>query len=127
MEFPQAIAALRKYHEQLILLGIKPCECSHEKDAPEPSKALLSHALWMVTQTLGFFEKGEYERAFRWFGFIQCVLWTQGLYTIEEMRTHEGGRAAQVLGSLYQVKPDNVESSAKTLLEASTARGFLRL
>jgi hypothetical protein len=28
------------------------------------------------------------EKGFRWLGFVQCGLWNEGYYTIDEMRDH---------------------------------------
>ena len=48
----------------------------------------LRHLQTMIPKAIGFFQEGRREKGFRWLGFIQGVLWTQGVYTIEEMKNH---------------------------------------
>lgn len=44
------------------------------------------HAHWMVNEAIGFCEAGRTEKAMRWLGFIQGVLWCEGLRSIEDMK-----------------------------------------
>ncbi len=48
------------------------------------SKITNVHILWMIDK-LSEFEKDKYNR---WLGFIQGYLWTEGIYTINELREH---------------------------------------
>lgn len=45
----------------------------------------LRHALWMIHQAREF-AAGNPEKAHRWLGFVQGVIWATGLATIEEMK-----------------------------------------
>ncbi|OGZ43144.1 MAG: hypothetical protein A2W41_00415 [Candidatus Ryanbacteria bacterium RIFCSPHIGHO2_01_45_13] len=51
-------------------------------------KATLSHAHWMIDEIYGFLAEGKIEKAHRWLGFIQGVLWATGQYTIEDLAAH---------------------------------------
>jgi hypothetical protein len=59
--------------------------------AERRAKCRLCHVRWMLGQ-MGSFLRGEdeaqWEKANRWLGFIQGVLWCEGVYTIDEMREH---------------------------------------
>ena len=46
------------------------------------------HILWMLWQIPQFIEEGRKEKAGRWLGFVQGVLWAEDVYTIEEMKEH---------------------------------------
>jgi len=54
------------------------------------------HLLWMVGETRNILgrlagdqdDRGDREKAMRWFGFIQGGLWSQGFYSIEDMKNH---------------------------------------
>lgn len=46
----------------------------------------LSHVLWMCDETEGFVKAGRMEKAFRWLGFIQGVLWMTGVASIDESK-----------------------------------------
>jgi hypothetical protein len=48
----------------------------------------LKHVLSMLPKARRFFYDGEYDKGNRWLGFIQGVLWMEGIYTIDAMRRH---------------------------------------
>lgn len=50
----------------------------------------IKHANWMIHEMLRRMDAGEDRpgQADRWIGFIQAVLWGNGLHTIEEMKGH---------------------------------------
>lgn len=52
------------------------------------SDADLDHVEWMTKQIPDFLAAGRKEKANRWLGFIQGVLWAKEIYTIEEMKEH---------------------------------------
>ncbi len=48
----------------------------------------ISHAHWMVREAITFIAAGRIEKAHRWLGFIQGVLWSCGHFTIDQMKEH---------------------------------------
>jgi hypothetical protein len=56
----------------------------HDSYLPETYKHV-GYMLWQIPQ---FIKEGRKEKANRWLGFVQGVLWTKGFYTIEEMKEH---------------------------------------
>ena len=48
----------------------------------------LQHVCWMCHMAEHHLEEGKIEKANRWLGFIQGVLWCEGFFTIDEMRAH---------------------------------------
>ena len=42
----------------------------------------------MIEPTIKLFEKHDTDKAFRWFGFIQGVLYSSGAYSIPEIKGH---------------------------------------
>lgn len=46
------------------------------------------HLLYMLWKIPHFIEEGRKEKANRWLGFVQGVLWAKDIYTIEEMKEH---------------------------------------
>lgn len=48
----------------------------------------LDHVMWMCTEIPRHLDAGKIEKAHRWLGFIQGVLWASEVYTIENMRIH---------------------------------------
>lgn len=52
---------------------------------------VLDHVYDMIPKIQGFIEEGRIEKAYRWLGFMQGVMWTEGLFTIEELKKHNKG------------------------------------
>lgn len=50
------------------------------------------HLRYMLNQIDDFVDAGRIEKAFRWLGFVQGVLWSLGLYSIEELADHNRPR-----------------------------------
>jgi hypothetical protein len=44
------------------------------------------HLAWMCEQAADFVAEGRIEKAMRWLGFIQGVLWMMGLKTLNQLR-----------------------------------------
>lgn len=76
--------AIQKYRE--LLYRVSPTRFPQtERITPEKRVPMLEHLVWMLDQTLEHYAAGKVEKAMRWWGFIQGVLWSCGLYTIEEL------------------------------------------
>jgi len=67
------------YRERLKEMGYLP---------ERRGESRLGHCLWMLDEVDSFVREGRLEKAFRWLGFIQGALWSQNVYTIDEMRDH---------------------------------------
>lgn len=48
----------------------------------------LQHARWMCQQIPTFLKENKMEKVNRWLGFVQGILWTNGLFSITQMREH---------------------------------------
>jgi hypothetical protein len=48
----------------------------------------LDHVLWMCFETATFVHQDRMDKAFRWLGFIQGVLWCTDVFSIDEMKSH---------------------------------------
>lgn len=46
------------------------------------------HTEWMLRQIPKFLKEKRREKVNRWLGFIQGVLWSKNVYTLEEMKDH---------------------------------------
>lgn len=76
MTYEKMIRVIHKYQKDLSI---------HEEDLH--SASYLCHVKWMLKEMLPFVP-GQWEKANRWLGFVQGVLWCEGVYTIEEMKNH---------------------------------------
>lgn len=48
--------------------------------------SIACHILWMCETATGFVDDGRTDKAFRWLGFIQGVLWADGSQTLEQLK-----------------------------------------
>ena len=77
---------ITKYEEYLSPQGV-PLRLNSNGAVPDERQAA-RHVLWMCGEVRKFLKTGRREKADRWLGFIQGVLWKLGLYTIDDMRGH---------------------------------------
>jgi hypothetical protein len=75
---------LNAYDSYLSELGFESIE---DNDASSPG-GRVSHARWMCGRAAEFIAEERIEKADRWLGFIQGVLWCSYLFSIGEMREH---------------------------------------
>jgi len=65
-------------------------EAKRDQEA-QTERGRIGHALWMCLQLQGFLQEGKRDKAFRWLGFIQGVLWSADVESIENMKDHNRG------------------------------------
>lgn len=85
MNATQILEVLKKYEESLI--SIEPNRADYDLRLP-PQKEALEHASFMCGEIRKLVAQLEYGKAHRWLGFLQGVLWTHGIYSINDMRAH---------------------------------------
>lgn len=84
MTLEHVLQVVQKYEELLSDEGYEPGRWE-ERAVPSSSEAL-SHVLWMLGEMRKHIEAQETEKVMRWLGFVQGVLWTTDVYSIDEMR-----------------------------------------
>ena len=87
MDVSRVVFVAEMYEQMLKRYGHEPKNCSSDIGGPLEATA---HVLWMCGQ-LKRIALEDMDKACRWLGFIQGVLWTRGFYTIDEMREHNCG------------------------------------
>lgn len=75
MTAEKVIEVCEKYSRRLVHLEVPNQRLAHVRDR-------------MLPLTCEFARDGRLEKAFRWLGFIQGVLWCEGVYTIDAMKDH---------------------------------------
>jgi hypothetical protein len=50
--------------------------------------AQVSHFLFMCQEAQKFVDEGRIEKAMRWLGFIQGVLWADNEFTLDDLKNH---------------------------------------
>lgn len=84
----QQLAVLRAYRNRYEKWSVERCDPSFD-NRPGMGRAV-KHANWMIHEMIHRIEAGEDKpgQVDRWLGFIQGILWSNGLFTIDEMRKH---------------------------------------
>lgn len=75
------------YEQKLQALAIIPHDYPHEELLKSP-EASLEHLASMLPKMRIFLNEGRTNKVYRWLGFIQGALWSQGIYTLEELKNH---------------------------------------
>jgi hypothetical protein len=98
---PEDIRELARNYELLLIesgamavQADRARKLSSDPNATADSLDALSHAAWMCSELrrLGAGNENQRAKMARWLGFIQGVLWTLGVYSIDEMRDHNLGK-----------------------------------
>ncbi len=97
------IAALADGYDQILAKRHVGVECATDKEGKTPLDMLggtaqsarltwradnLAHARWMCGEIKRLCEEEKTNKAMRWLGFVQGILWTMGVFTISELRSH---------------------------------------
>jgi hypothetical protein len=80
----QAILTYRQKFEEM---GIGKAAYPHENPLDSPEHGL-EHCHAMLDTMEGFLRENRTEKVFRWLGFLQGVLWSQNIYTLAELTSH---------------------------------------
>lgn len=94
MNEKQILNALRACNEVLSEFRIERWDAASLPPLDKGNQ--LRHASWMVSEAIKFTREGKLEKANRWLGFVQGVLWSTGQQTIEDMRQMNMGRTTRV-------------------------------
>ena len=86
MTTEQFTLLVQRYLDFLESVGAKPVRT--QPSVVPSGRDALGHARWMCSELLSMTSHSDYDRekAHRWLGFIQSILWSQGKLTIDELR-----------------------------------------
>lgn len=81
------IAVAEKYREYFVVNGVKNIK-SIRNDTSGDFEDDLAHCHSMLDKIVEFALLGKVKKAGRWLGFVQGVLWSAGVYTLEDLQIH---------------------------------------
>jgi hypothetical protein len=87
----QFLAVIAMYRAKFEEMSVGKIDYPHDKRMPARRRGpglRLEHCHGMLEQMEKFIAQGSTGKADRWLGFIQGVLWSEGIYTLKEMRDH---------------------------------------
>lgn len=87
----QQLSVLRAYQDKFANWSVEKADTSFDNN-PGMGRAV-KHANWMIHEMLQRMKAGEDKpgQVDRWLGFIQGILWCNGLFSIDAMRRHNTG------------------------------------
>ena len=78
-EVTQEQNLLKFYQSEFVRMGIKPMQRG----------MALPHCVWMIDEMIRVATvSDDVAKINRWIGFVQGVLWKEGMYRIDELRQH---------------------------------------
>ena len=75
------------YRSKFIELDVEQKDYSHD-DVLVCTNDALPHCYGMLDKMEGFIDEGRLDKVYRWLGFVQGVLWAEGIYTLTELMNH---------------------------------------
>lgn len=81
----QIVAATDRYDRELEKEEIPVAEHPHDIVCMM-RRAALAHLRTMFPKMVQFVSEDKIEKAMRWLGFVQGVLWVCGVYTLEQLK-----------------------------------------
>lgn len=93
MRDDQILTAASKYYRELIQHAHHNrapgrWDAMEQRVFPRSEDGQLKHVMWMCLEIPMLVDQGKLDKAMRWLGFVQGVLWACRVYTIDEMRAH---------------------------------------
>lgn len=81
------IEIAEKYREYFVLNGVEKAKFIRN-DTSGDFEDDLAHCHIMLDKIVEFVLLGKVKKAGRWLGFVQGVLWSAGVYTLEDLQIH---------------------------------------
>lgn len=75
------------YKEKLGGLGLGKIDYPHTEILDTMEHGLM-HCYGMLDEMEVFLEEGRVDKVFRWLGFIQGILWSEKIYSLEDLKNH---------------------------------------
>lgn len=82
----QVLATVEKYRREFKRREIRKADYPHERPLLRTQPAL-EHCHGMLDKIEAFIQAGRMEKAMRWLGFVQGVLFATGVFTIENLKS----------------------------------------
>lgn len=94
----EVIGVYRKYFEEMDIpqINFPHGQALNIFDDVDGLGNMLAHCHGMLDEMEKFVAKGSMDKVFRWLGFVQGCLWSNGLYTLDELKNHNRPDSAEL-------------------------------
>ena len=83
----KVIEVVEIYRQQFLEANIKKIDYPHDYFLYR-TKSGLEHCHGMLDKIIEFVRENKMEKAFRWLGFVQGILWSSGICTLTDLKNH---------------------------------------
>ncbi len=87
MTVDKVLEVIEIYRKRFEKMGIDKADYPHD-ELLENTYMGLEHCYSMLDKMVEFVREGRMEKAFRWLGFIQGILWVEQEYTLTDLQNH---------------------------------------
>lgn len=87
MKIAKIRQVLEIYRRKFEELGVGKADYPHDDPLDSPEHGL-AHCHAMLDKMEGFLSEGRIDKVFRWLGFLQGFLWSQKIYTLTDLTSH---------------------------------------
>lgn len=87
MTAEKVLEVIDTYRQLFVKKGVGKLDFPHDV-ALSCANLGLEHCHGMLDKIVEFVRENRMEKTFRWLGFIQGVLWSNGIYTLEDLKNH---------------------------------------
>ena len=78
------------YREKFAELQIEKSPFPRGQFPQEPAERL-GHCFWMLDEIERYLGEDRIEKAMRWLGFVQGCLWSHGIFSVDDFKSHNHG------------------------------------
>ena len=86
MDKNKIYTALNLYEDHLKSKG--STSKKHISKKPPTRQEAFNHSLYMIEEIKEFIKQDKLQKAFRWLGFIQSLLWIYGEFSLDDLKNH---------------------------------------
>lgn len=91
---------------EIALLRFYRSEFERLKVGSRKGGVALEHCAWMIEEALKMYTEGvDLSKINRWIGFVRGVCWKEGIYSIDDLRSHVIASKAQEHGTYVMSRP----------------------
>ncbi len=85
----QILSTIQRYDRLCGQYGVTPTRISKTTfidDIVAQNREIIAHMRYMIAEIPKLLEADKIEKAMRWLGFVQGVMWSLGIYNLETLR-----------------------------------------
>lgn len=87
MTHEKFLETIHLYRRILTEMGVESVDVPHDRP-PTTREERLGHCMGMLDRMEAFVQSRRMGKAYRWLGFMQGILWSEGIYLLNDLKDH---------------------------------------